>query len=484
MYFNGISGTTGRPLIQPMTPEELLDWIRKSDQDEDAALATAIATANEHRQEAREGRVLGLIEDVDPEDIEQARWGIIVHPETSHDVRHALADLLTARKGITIEYAPGETALTFRSRHQQGPGRVNPAKLPYYLLIVAPPNQIPYRFQYELDHEHAVGRLCFDTAADYKRYAERLLAYEQNTKPLARERRIAFFSPTNPDDEATALSDAELTAPLLKAFDGNPIKLPNNKGIISYQANAIRGTAATRSALVDLLKRQAKQPALIFSATHGVAYDNGHLKQRERQGALVCQNWPGPQQWSQNQPLPEDMFLAGDHLDSTLKLDGLVFFAFACYSAGTPRFEDFSHFKSQQPKELAPTPFVSRLAQRTLSQGALAFVGHVERAWSYSFLLTTGGSDIQTFRSTISAILKGLPIGYAFEHINDRYANLALDLTSYNEQSLLRQYNLGEPVELETLIEHWMAHNDARAYILFGDPYTHLRATDMPTAQD
>jgi hypothetical protein len=35
-----------------------------------------------------------------------------------------------------------------------------------------------------------------------------------------------------------------------------------------------------------------------------------------------------------------------------------------------------------------------------------------------------------------------------------------------------------EPVDLDELAHLWMAHNDARAYVLFGDPAARLRPQD------
>jgi hypothetical protein len=162
----------------------------------------------------------------------------------------------------------------------------------------------------------------------------------------------------------------------------------------------------------------------------------------------------------------------------------LFFFAFACYSAGTPRLDDFSHLQHDSPRELAGKPFVARLPERLLALGALAFIGHVDRAWDFSFLGVDGASSVSTYQSTLEAILKGKPVGHALEYFGDRYADLAHEITDTHEDSLLHKFNLLEPVEPIDLARLWTAHNDARAYVLFGDPFARLRPSLMSAPGD
>ncbi|HUQ31610.1 MAG TPA: hypothetical protein VM095_05785 [Pyrinomonadaceae bacterium] len=473
-HFNGLNGSTGAPLVRPMRAAELIEWIRTGDQQEDVAIKKALRTARERKTKAK----LGLIEGINALDLKQARWGVIYPQGVSQKVKDALKPLVAERNGVELAYNPAESALQFRKRFGQTPGKLDPAQLPYYLLIVGSPADVSFKFQYGLDADHAVGRLHFDDEADYAGYVESLLEYEAVTSKLPRKRHVALFSPENPDDESTALSAAELAGPLGKALDRKALEVTPGT-FVKYSTEQVSGAAATKDALTKLLTRSDNQPALIFTASHGLGFTSGDPRQREEQGALVCQDWPGPKKWPEHTPLPESMLFAGKHIPPEARLNGLITFSFACYSAGTPQWEDFSYFKKEKPQELSPDPFVSKLPQRMLAQGAMAFIGHVERAWDYSFIFDGVGRDISTFQSTIEAILKGKPIGNALEHINDRYLALSREITESEEQGLLHQYDIGEPVDPTELVALWTAHNDARAYVLYGDPYARINPTLM-----
>src|SRR5205085_2841299 len=125
---------------------------------------------------------------------------------------------------------------------------------------------------------------------------------------------------------------------------------------------------------------------------------------------------------------------AADDIADSARLMGLIAFHFACYGGGTPRLDDFAHIKQLTRGEaIAPRAFVARLPQRLLGHpggGALAVVGHIERAWSCSFHGGIKlGQQLQAFQSTLDRLLKGYPIGYAMEFFNQFYAALAAELS-------------------------------------------------------
>ena len=461
LTFNGVNGATGTYGLPPMTGEELSRFLRGEEKPENLAELR-------FRQQQKDSRHFGVKEGVDPKRLDQAGWGVIFAHDADPAVREALAPLLDLRREQAGDlfrvyekaggHRPGEAKGKFLARHGVGPGPADPAKVPYYLLVVGSPEAIPYRFQSQLDVQYAVGRLHFDRVEDYARYAASVVAAE--TGKVTLPRRMSFFGVENPGDAATRLSSQGLVAPLLEALrTARP----------DWQMSALLQDEATKANLARLLGG-GETPALLFTASHGLEFPSGDPRQRPHQGALLCGDWPGPEAW--RGPIPQDFYFAGDDLAAGAVLQGLMTFHFACYGAGTPRLDDFAQQAFKDRAAIAPEAFLAALPTALLGHprgGALAVVGHVERAWGYSFHWQGAGAQTTVFESALTRLLDGHPVGSAMEYLNERYAELSTVLADQLEE--IEFGAAADPYELAGL---WTANNDARGYAILGDPAVRL----------
>jgi hypothetical protein len=465
--FNGINGATGEYDLPPQSPQVMAKIARGIPLDVDEKRDIAIRRALDQQQVEH----FGIREGADPTDLSQSGWGVIF-PQTVAGVqlealKEALKPLLEHRHkqatqsderyykecSAELGYQPGASKNDFLRMFGRGPGPADPDKLPYYLLIAGSPQEIPYSFQYQLDVQYAVGRIHFDQLEDYYRYATSVVEAETSGFHLARQ--AAFFGPANEDDPATQLSSAQLVAPLADyLMEDQP-----DWGVET------RIKADAHHASLEQLLHAAQAPALLFSASHGMAFPNGDQRQYHHQGALLCQDWPGPK--AHRGPIPQEFYFAADHLGADANLFGMLAFFFACYGAGTPHMDDFYRRAFTEQKEIAPAAFLAQLPQSMLAHpkgGALAVVGHVERAWGYSFLWEGVGQDLVTFESTLKRLVEGHPIGSALEFFNSRYAELSTDLTTELDET-------DEAAQNEVKIAGlWTANKDARNYMIIGDP--------------
>jgi hypothetical protein len=464
LWFNGLDGQTGSYLTSPVPPRQIADLARGVPADRARVRELQNWVASGVGKARR-----GLKEGLDPCKLEKAGWGVIfAQSADSERLREALAPLLDLRRAQAGKqkerffrefagedgYREGESKVAFLARHGAGPGPADPEKVPYYLLLVGDPEAIPFSFQYQLDVQYAVGRVCFEEIEDYRRYAESVVAAE--TGGSARCPRACFFAPANPGDSATGSTSAHLARPVADGLRGQP----------GWDVETVLGEEATHGRLAGLLD---DAPAVLFTACHGLGFAAGDPLQKGRQGALVCQDWPGP-----GPGIQREHYFAAEDVGDQARVHGLVAFCFACFGAGTPRWDEFTRQGQGPRRELSSRSFLSRLPQRLLSHprgGALAVVGHVDRAWGFSMVWPGAGPQTGVFESALKGLLAGKPVGLAMEFFNQRYAELASDLAAEVEA-----LGFGKKPDDTVLADLWTASHDARNYTIVGDPAVRVAA--------
>jgi hypothetical protein len=323
-----------------------------------------------------------------------------------------------------------------------------------------------------------VGRLCFTdeegrhVLADYTAYAEQVVAFEQGAPPYRKQ--VTYFGTRHDMDQATQKSADELIVPLTEGHHGNAAIAAQH----GFTQEVFLGAAADRFTLEEILRGTASggQPALFFSATHGVGLPANDPRLVQHQGALLCQDWTG------FGSIQREHWFAGADLPEQARVGGLIAVCFACYGAGCPHEDQFvfrlngaaSGGSGRARNAIAPRALVAQLPQRLLVGGALAVLGHVERAWAHSFSGSGAAAQSQAFEDVLARIMAGKRLGFATDQFNMRQGVLSSMLANQ-----LENMSFGKQVSRSDLNALWVARNDARNYALLGDPAVRLPVEQM-----
>ena len=250
------------------------------------------------------------------------------------------------------------------------------------------------------------------------------------------------------------------------AADG-PHGSPGNRQGFSWES--FIGESATKESLRTLFRGRsaAGPPALLLTGTHGMAIP----PRRSQIHAGARARWSARIGADSVRSSLQHWFAAGDLADDTM-VHGLIHFFFACYGAGSPQFDNFERIGAQ-PKQVAPHDSLSLLPLTLLERGALATLGHIDRAWSYSFQNGRAAPQLQGFRDVIGRLLRGERLGEATDQFNVRWAALSTELADAMKE---RDFDPG----LKKLANRWVARDDARNYVILGDPAVRLRVDAMP----
>ncbi|HKD09184.1 MAG TPA: hypothetical protein VKB79_24995 [Bryobacteraceae bacterium] len=476
----GVSAETGLPL-PGLDAQSIADFSKTGDDE------SGMRRALDRKATGIRG-VSSLIRD--PNQLSQTGWAVIFSASADARIQRALKCLLDHRRAevrnadLFRQFSDVGTSDTAESWLQRFPSPIDPTLpvkpslgLPYYVLIVAPPHEITFDFQYSLDIQWAVGRIWFEdehgvpVVEEFERYAKAVVDYETSGEAQS-AREMALFAPRHDFELATQAFADCMATPLSQSKDigasqGFPVRAFIGEG------------EASRRNLAGLFTRE-KPPALIFSGSHGKAIGiNQPELQARNQGAIICQEWR-----SLNE-LPRDAyFTAEDLAKSNCNVAGMIHFFFACYGGGWPANDTYLR-RNGVPEPISQLPKLARLPQALLAHGALAVLAHIDRAFAYSFRTGREG-QIQGFEDVIGGIMNGYRLGRATDQFNARWSILSKDLLEKRAaQDELRASGL-EPTEkaLKAFANRWVARNDARNYVVIGDPAVRLREEIMPGLTD
>ena len=351
---------------------------------------------------------------------------------------------------------------------------LNLQQKPYYILILGSPQQVPFLFQALLDTAAAVGRLDFDSPRDLETYVEKVIRLETAPDPVVK-REAFFFAPATSPPDPTYFSRHYLAEPLADDV----------KERLGFGIKALVGLEATKARLKKALR--GAQPALVFTASHGMAAIDEPLQVQQRVNGAICCQRTGKQGKTANY-----VFTADDvPLDEPF-LEGAAFFQFACFGYGTPAESDFAHWDWEEQMGIAKVnaaqDFVATLPKCLLAhpRGPIAYVGHLDIALLHGFddpdnpfpdIGERWHPRVEPFRNALDQLLGLWPAGYAMSDMNARYnaTNAQITSTLDRVQRGLLQVSPEFQVSLATT---FLARSDAQNYMVFGDPAARLRIPD------
>ena len=424
----------------------------------------------------------------DPNDLTQTGWCILFASDADPAIKAQLQPLIDLRsrqvgdenlfkifEGQESGVLPGQTADNWvEYRGVSLTARVDPfAGVPYYVLLVGHPDRIPFEFQNLLKMQWAVGRLAFDDIEDYGRYAEAVVQYEAPGFRPVQKKNAAVWITRNDGDVATAMLSGALCPNFLD--DRRPL----GYGPAKFSLDAFTYSSdkqATKQQLIDILRGDVPNgaPAVFFTGSHGAEYPiSDPALQRRMQGSLFTQEWVRGTSAGEN-----NLFSAED-IPADAKLQGTMSFLFACYSGGCPADNNY-YFNTDGSKiPVAPSPLIAALPQALLSRGALAVIAHVDMAFPYAFQDVTGTPQVQAVRDPLTYLMLGRRAGYAADCLSDRWSRLCSQLIESEARTASSDPNAPQPLSTAARTALTIARDDARNYIVLGDPAARLRIADL-----
>jgi hypothetical protein len=306
--------------------------------------------------------------------------------------------------------------------------------------------------------------LYFSTVEEYAAYANSVVNYEKGRMLRERPNHVAIFATEHPFDPASQALIRGIVRPFVDGV-GTQKRLGQRQHFLLH---TVLSDEATKGGFARLLRgeNEGGPPALLFSGTHGMVFRSDDKRQADCQGALVCQDWEGLGL------IDEDHWFSSADLASDACIHGMIYFLFACYGGGWEKFDTFRTDLNGPSRQIALRPAFSKLPLAMLAHpkgGALAVIAHIDRAWTYSFETAKGGAQSTGMREVLECIMMGRRVGNATDRFNIRWVALSAPLAD-----ALRDFEKGDISSAE-LARRWIPRDDARNYIILGDPAVRLR---------
>jgi hypothetical protein len=405
------------------------------------------------------------------------RWGVIIPEGPEGDALLGRIERLVAHRqeqqGAPVKVyrvPPGlhaADAMRWRKQHFDGP-TVRRRDLPRYQLILGDLHQVSAEVQVIQGSDGYVGRLAFDRPEDYEAYVDKLLRWEGAPAPISQAR--AVFHTVKDRTSATTTGHQALMGPGLALA-----RRYQEEG--DFPASAVvevdHGYTPKPGPLLEEAIKD--EPGVLFTMSHGAGAPRQGWRSLEEQRLFQGGMSFGP----------AGGLLTGEALAGRPFMPGGVWLMLACFGAGTPdksKYQEWlvhlaatGSFQGSTDSVGASLPadgrpFTAAVPKAVLAsaQGPLAFIGHVDLAWTYSFRERDTGTPVDRpdrFVDVLHGLLRHDRVGVAFRELVVHYGRTNTELTSLIESGVEDPERRGHL---------WMLRNDLAGYVLLGDPAARL----------
>lgn len=416
-------------------------------------------------------------------DLVAQRWGVIAPAgERGERLLSLIAPLIEHRRAqqnireVTVYRVPARMDLSEAARWKKRVFRRDDDlddELPRYQLVLGDLDEVPLAVQQVQATDGFVGRLAFDREDDYRAYVDKVVRWERQPSSAARAELVMHT--VHDGSAATRRGHDALMAPGVRILE-------RRRSFGQLSAGAIRATGAQPPSLDDLWQATGGHaPSVLMTMSHGIGAPRGGWRsaehQRRDQGALSF----GDAQALHAELLRERAFLPGG-----------AWLAVACFGAGTAESSDYYHWLDtlrgvghvgRGIEHVLDTlarerPFIAALPKAALAspEGPLAFIGHVDLAWAYSFY-DLGDQAMRRpgrLMGVLQSLLRGDRAGVAMRALLRFFQEVNTELSALYDADARTQRRELAPRALALRSHLWMLRQDLAGYLLLGDPAVRL----------